>query len=527
MAPLPDDLLRSHAWPAPNTGAIDLIETHVSWVLRGDHEVFKVKKPVNLGFLDFRSPARRRQACEDEVRLNARLAPGVYLGVVPVTERQDGSLAFGGDGPVVDWAVRMRRLSDGCRADLLLARGALERAHIDRVAEVVAGLHAAGEVSAELAARTASPEAILLNVTDNFDQTRGTGPALLEAKEAREVERGQVAFVLKSASLMQRRLAQGFVRDGHGDLRLEHLYFEQAGLSIIDCIEFDERYRVADGCSDIAFLSMDLAAHGRVDLAERLLARYARASDDYDLYSLVDFYEGYRAWVRAKVSAMLARDGGASDAARQRATADARRHFALALACGRTSAVQPSLVCIGGVIASGKSTIADALADELSCPVVDADRARKHLLGVPESRRLSDPAWQGAYAPETSQRVYDEVLRRADVVLQSGRPVVVDASFRTRALRQEARRVAVARGVRFCFVECRASLDECRRRVAERKAGPSDGRLEIFDAFVAGYEAVGEMRPAEHVVLDTSCPVEASLATLREHVATWPRGLNS
>jgi aminoglycoside phosphotransferase family enzyme/predicted kinase len=527
VAPLPDDLMRPEAWPSPAPSAVELVETHVSWVFRADRDVIKVKKPLDLGFLDFRSTERRRKACDDEVRLNARLAGATYLGVVPVTRGDDGSLRIGGPGPAVDWGVHMKRLADTCRADSLLARGALRGEQIDRVAEILAGFHASAAVPAEVALRWASPEAVARNVRDNFAQTRALAPGLLPEPASKEVERAQLALLADRASLFEARVDGGFVRDGHGDLRLEHLYFEPDGLRIIDCIEFDERYRVADVCCDVAFLSMDLAAHGRVDLAERLLARYARASDDYDLYALVDFYEGYRAWVRAKVAAIVACDPGAADAVRQRAAAEARRHFALALACNRASLVAPSLVCVGGIIASGKSTVAEALAGDLSCPVVDADRTRKHLLGVSETRRLDDPLWQGAYAPGTTERVYAEVLRRAERVLASGRSVVVDASFRSRPLRAAARRLASARGVRFCFVECRAPLEECRRRVALRRGGPSDGRLEILDGFAESYDAVDEIEVPDHLVLETTRPLGELREAFRDRVATWPARLTA
>jgi aminoglycoside phosphotransferase family enzyme/predicted kinase len=525
VAHLPDDLLKPGSWPEPRPGAVELVETHVSWVLRGEREVFKVKKPVNLGFLDFRSPERRREACEDEVRLNARLGGGTYLGVVPVTDGEGGALRLGGHGLAVDWAVHMHRLDDACRSDALLARGAFGFPEVDALADVLSRFHAGADVAPEVAARWASPEAVARNVRENFEQTRALAPEFFEEEAAREVERAQLADLSGKASLLEARVRQGFVRDGHGDLRLEHVYFQPEGLSVIDCIEFDERYRVGDTCADIAFLSMDMAAHGRVDLAERLLARYARASDDYDLYGLVDFYEGYRAWVRAKVAAILARDPSAGEVARQRAAAEARRHLTLALACNRSAAAAPSLVAVGGVIASGKSTVSEVLAVELSCPIVDADRTRKHLLGVPEERPLHDPAWQGAYAPEVSTRVYDEVARRASVVLASGRSVVVDASLRSRALRAKMQDLARRSRVPFCFVECRAPLDACRERLARRLGGPSDGRLEVFDAFAQGFEAVDELAPSEHLVVDTTRPLEGSLAPFRERVTTWPRGL--
>jgi len=516
---LPDDLLRPEAWPAPRPRAIERIETHVSWVLRAEGEVLKLKKPVDLGFVDFRSPERRRAACEDEVRLNSRLAPGTYLGVVPVVERGDGTLGLGGGGRVVDWAVRMERLDDDARADTMLARGALTVAHLDAVAEAIAGFHAGAAVPQDAAARWGSREAVERNVRDNFEQTAFAVPDRVDAATAREVERAQRAFLDRHGALFAARVASGRVRDGHGDLRLEHVYFDR-GLRIIDCVEFDERYRVADACADVAFLSMDLAAHDRVDLGERFLARYARAADDHDLYALVDFYEGYRAWVRGKVAAMLAEDAGAPDETRRRAAAEARRHFLLALACTRKPVVEPMLVCVGGTIASGKSTIADALSDGLACPVVDADRTRKRMLGVETTTALDEAPWRGAYDLGFTERVYDEVLRRASVVLASNRWVIVDASFRSRAMRERARRIARERGLRVLFVECRCPAEVCRARLVRREheRGVSDGRLAIFDDFSASFEPMTELAPEEHVAVDTTRPNEVVLSALRGRI---------
>jgi aminoglycoside phosphotransferase family enzyme/predicted kinase len=531
---LPRDLLRPDAWPDPKPHDVELVETHVSWVMRGDREVIKVKKPVDLGFLDFRSPERRRQACLDEVRLNARLAPGVYLGVVPIVLRSDGTQAIGAAGDAAggaaggaagEWAVRMNRLDDARRADAMLERGALAHEHVDALADAIADLHARAEVPVEVARRWASAPAVDTNVRENFAQTLETAAELAGPRVAREVEATQLGFVRDHQALFASRVDSGRVRDGHGDLRLEHAYFEDEGLRVIDCVEFDERYRVADVCADVAFLSMDLAAHGRVDLAERLLARYARAAHDYDLYALVDFYEGYRAWIRGKVAGILAHDAGASDEVRERAAAQARRHFLLAQASERPHLVPASLVCVGGIIASGKSTVAAAFADDVACPVVDADRTRKHLLGVAETRALDHPAWSGAYDRSMTDRVYAEILRAASVVLASGRSVVVEASFRSRAMRDAARRLARSRGVPFRFVECRAPVEECRARLARRPRGPSDARLAIFDDFVAQFEPVTELAPSEHVVLDTMRPLAASLDAMRARVVTWPRGL--
>jgi aminoglycoside phosphotransferase family enzyme/predicted kinase len=523
------DLLRREAYGALRPTRVDLAETHISWVFLLDADVFKVKKPVALGFVDFRSIEQRKAACDAEVRLNARLAPHVYRGVVPIRRGDDGRFIAGGDGKVVDWAVHMVRLSDDHRADLLLARGELTGESIDAVAARIASFHAAARCD-ESTARLGTPDAISFNVEENFAQTRGHVAKYVNADQAEEMARWQTAFVRGHEALFAQRIAAGRVRDGHGDLRLEHVYLGQVASSadptIIDCIEFSDRFRFADVCSDVAFLSMDLAAHRRVDLAERLLARYARDADDFDLYALVDFYESYRAYVRGKIAAIVAADGGLDSDARQRAESDARRYFLLALAVERRSMLLPAVACVGGLIASGKSTIADRVGLALSAPVVEADRTRKAILGVEATRPIDESAWQGVYDPAFTEKVYAEVLRRADVVLASGRPVVVDASFRSRAMRRAAQDLAARHHVPFCFIECRADPSVSRSRLVARAAarGVSDGRLEIFDAFRAQFETVDELAPGDHVVLDTTRPLDENMAALRARLDAWPPG---
>ncbi len=525
---LNDDLLRPAAFAAvARTECVSLAETHISWVFLLDRDVFKVKKPVDLGFLNFSSRDQRLRACEEEVRLNARLAPGVYRGVVPITRDERGYCTVGGPGRVVDWAVHMERLPDEERADTRLAGGTLSVDRIDAIAFRIAEFHDTARGDDKVAVH-GRPSAIEKNIRENFDQTRYALSRYLVPDEAEEVVRWQTGFARDQQVRFQRRVAQGRIRDGHGDLRLEHVYIGPGGgIRVLDCIEFNERFRYADVCADIAFLSMDLAAHGRVDLAERLLASYARAADDFDLYTVVDFYESYRAFVRGKVSSMLARDDGADATSRRRAEEEARRYFLLALSSDRQSLLRPALLAVGGVIASGKSTIADRLSMELSAPVVEADRTRKAMLGVDALHRLDEPAWTGAYDPAFSDRVYDELFRRAGIVLGSGRPVVIDASFRSASLRRGARDLARAHGVPFHFVECRAPQPVCRERLVARarERTVSDGRLAIFDEFCAHYEPVGELSSDEHRVLDTTRPIDESLETLRRSLALWPRGL--
>ena len=527
VADLAADLLRPEAYPAPHPDHVELRETHVSRVFMTEGEVFKVKKAVRFGFLDFSTLDARRRACEAEVVLNSRLAAGTYLGLVPVRLDEQGRHHFGPVGEVVDWAVHMLRLPDALRADERLVAGTLTKRHIDAVASSLADFHARARTDSA-SSEWGSVDAIVQNVRENFDEVDAAREGLLTEAQAREVERGQLDFLRDRARMFERRREDGRIREGHGDLRLEHLYLDEAGaLTIIDCIEFNARFRCADVCADVAFLSMDLAAQGHVELAERLLARYARAADDYDLYALVDFYEGYRAYIRGKVSTLSARQ--TSGPLRDRALADARRHFALALSTGRRSLLEPVVVAVGGVIASGKSTIADALGDRLSAPVIDADRTRKHLVGVAPTTRDTSAAFEGPYALAMTDRVYAEMMLRASTVLESGRPVVLDASFRTEQLRRAARDLAAEHGVPFLMVDCRARPEVCRERLVrrERETSVSDGRLAIFDAFCARVEPPVELPPPELLVLDTERTVEESMAVIDERLSTWPSGLTS
>lgn len=249
----------------------------------------------------------------------------------------------------------MKRLPDANRADERLSGGRLTAAHLERVAERLARFHRDCGFSEE-AAGYGAVTAIRFNLQENFDQTMATISDYLSGEQVRKLESWQLRFLEERSSLFEERMRSDRVRDGHGDLRLEHLYLDDRGaVEIVDCIEFNERFRFADVCADVVFLAMDLAWHGRVDLAERFLAYYAREADDYDLYPLVDFYESYRAFVRGKIASMVATDEAMSQMARERAREEARRYYRLALASERRPLLPPTVIAVGGVIASGKS----------------------------------------------------------------------------------------------------------------------------------------------------------------------------
>lgn len=514
---LHDALLAPGAFPAAVASPVERVSTHISWVFLLERDVYKVKRPVDLGFLDFRTLEKRRLVCEAEVELNRRLAPDVYLGVVPIGRTDDGRFHVDGPGQVVDWAVHMRRLPDADRADNLLREGKLSLDQLDQIAQRLADFHAQAARGPHVA-NFGAPEQIARNVGENFVQTRSSVERFLSGRQAAELENWQRNFLRDHAKLFRERSERGYVRDGHGDLRLEHVYIVAGEVIILDCIEFNDRFRYADVCSDVAFLSMDLEAAGRVDLAELLLARYARYSNDFDLYGLIDFYESYRAFVRAKVASFMAADESVDYSTREQAWQLARHYALLALSAKRSPVVPPVLVAVGGLIASGKSALAQRLGTLLAAPIIDTDRIRKHLAGRRPSEPMAEPAFKGAYSEEASVRVYDELCRRAGIVLRSGRPIVVEASFRTAAERARIRGLAHDCKVPFQFLECRAPAEVCKARLAERAkaASISDGRLDIFDAFAASFEAVTELGPPEHVVVDTTRDIDVTLDQLKQ-----------
>ena len=504
---LVNDLQRPEAYPAPRPSRITQVTTHISWVFLGDRDVWKLKRPVDYGFVNYTTLARRRRCCEDEVRLNRRLAPDVYLGVVPVRLGPHGYW-LGPEGEIVDYAVRMRRLSDERSAEALLRQGSLTPGHLTRLATRLARFFADAVPVPELGAL----ETIRGNLVENFLQVEPVVGQFLSQETFDAVRAWQVEVLDRHADRFRRRVEQGRIRDGHGDLRLEHVYFETDEPIVIDCVEFNRQLRGGDVAADVAFLAMELTARSRVDLAESFLAAFALASDDHDLYGVVDFYAGYRAWVRGKVAAFLAADAGTPPEKARRKAEEARSLFTLARSYTEARTGAAPVVAIGGLIGSGKSTLAEALGHAIGSPIVSSDRVRKALAGIRPTERAADEVYSAAF----SARTFDELFRRAAVVLTSGRGVVLDATFRERALRLRARDLARQHGRPFLFVETACDEATLRERLRRRAAGPSisDAEEALLDRVRREFEPVTELDAGQHVRAETTGAPDAAVKTV-------------
>jgi len=462
-----------------------VVQTHASYVFLAGSIVYKVKKPVSFGFLDFSTLARRRRFCLREVALNRHLAPDVYVDVVPICGA-GRAFSLNGDGAVVEYAVRMRRLSDRGFASKRLRRGRFGPRAVDRVAAKLGRFYRAQMAAAE----RRLPDRQRLSIDDNLRLIRrhATGASTRAAVAA--LSAFTHAFYAEHDALLRRRRSEGRVLDCHGDLRLEHVHIEGAKIRIYDCIEFNDRLRTIDVANDVAFLAMDLDYEGRPDLARQLVRAIGRATGDRDLAKLVEFYKCYRAAVRNKVECLRVVESDARETERVASAERAARYLALALHYA-TLGSRPAIVVVMGEVACGKSTLARGIAEALGVSVASSDVIRKRLAKLPLHRRPSGKRREVLYAKGMSRRVYTALLAAARRAVTIEHSIVLDATFARRADRDRLRALAGRFGASVQFIELLTPPALRRRRLAERArvAGSvSDARLEDFDALAKRYE---------------------------------------
>jgi len=498
---------------------VEHVQTHISHVFLAGPYVFKLKKAVRFPFLDFSTRALRLHFCREELRLNRRLSPAVYLDVVPITRRPDGSLELGGPGAAIDYVLRMRRLPSDRLLPALLARDAVTPAMMTELAQHLAAFHAAAPTGAAVDPH-ASPEAVRTRWSDTIAIIAPfAGTAIPRELQAILADFGP-RFIAHHETLLRARQAERRIRDGHGDLHAEHVCFVDAaapaavedgdalppGIYVFDCLEFSLPLRCTDVVAEIAFLTMDLEMRGRRELGACFADAYADAAGDARVPTLLPFYASARACVRAEVECLTSRAPDLDDARRAAAAARAARYAELAVRCA-WRAQGPLLIACTGLSGTGKSTLAAGLAAAMDATVIRTDVLRKRV--------AADASLDaGAYTAEARGRVYATLASDADAMLGAGRRVIADATFLRRRDRDRLRAVARRRSVPYVFVECVADPDRVRQRLDARTSDDvSDARWDTYGAQQEEAEPIDATEPTLRVRTDAT-PADVQMGAL-------------
>ncbi len=486
-------------------------DTHISAVFLTGDFVYKLKKPIDFGFLDYTGLETRRRMCELEVCLNRRLSSGVYLGAVPLSRAGDGFRP--GDGEdVVEYAVKMKQLPDEASLDNLIASGKAGRDRMSRLGRRLAEFYASSQRDGQID-RYGSREVIGFNIEENFRQLAPFVGKLPGKDRFDFVVESSRAFLSDRQRLFERRIAQRRICDGHGDLRAEHVYFLDR-IQIIDCIEFNERFRYGDTAVDLAFLHMDVERLGGSDLSVAVLEGYTKSCLDYGIYTLLDFYACYRAVVKMKISCLLIAEQAET---RRRRLMDRRAVEYLDLAFRYAiQFARPTLWVLCGMPATGKSTYAKRLHEIFDILLLRSDEARKEL---PEYREGQGPVpfGTGVYRPEMRGRAYSRLLSMAQEELKNGRSVILDATFSRKKWRDEAARLAQDLDANILFFECVSSRATVLERLSRRRQGSngdSDARAEHLPGLIDEFENLDELSPDRHTRINTENDIEANLRTM-------------
>ena len=496
-------------------GKIDRRETHVSHVFLAGAFAYKLKKPVKFPFLDASTLAQRKKFCLLELSLNRRLAPSIYLEIVPVVELA-GRLQLGGRGRVIEWVVKMRRLPEKRMLDYLLARSKVRAKDIEQVAHRLIPFFRRAARSRSID-RFGLPSQVRELVLGNLSECRPFVGTLLPETDRQQLEAAYKQYLALHEPLLAARVRKRCIIDGHGDLRCENICLSEP-VSIFDCVEFQPAFRCGDIANDFSFLVMDLEFRSRRDLARVLVNHYRRTMRDSTFDQVLPFYQCHRSLVRGKVRgfAWLQRPKTAQG---RRIRTLSRRHFGLAVKYARQFA-PPRLLVVGGLIGTGKSTTAKWLADALGAVWLRTDEIR--LNEFSQERRPNQEFSEGLYAPQVSEKVYRRLIQRAETLVRRGHSVVCDGTFSKAAGRNELRRVAQRCRASFHFFECVVPRAIALRRLAQRlasKADISEARPEHYDRLRAGFEPVRAWPAAAWTRLradrSPAAVLEAALHSLR------------
>jgi len=467
------------------------LQTHISWVFVASPFVFKVKKPVNFGFLDFNTLEKRRHFCQRELELNRRLCPDIYLGVVPIYESASG-FSFNAEGEITEYSVKMRELPHGWFLRELLAKSLVGEAEINRMIACLHRFYESETPTPEIE-QWGTPQKLKISTDENFVQVEPFMGRTISPVAFETIRHFTNQFYAANEKLFCERIEQHRIRDCHGDLHLDHIHLTPEATTIFDCIEFNDRFRFIDIANDLAFLAMDFDFGGRSDLGNLLLRNAAREFHDAGILKVTNFYKCYRAFVRGKVESIQATEKETADPREHEK--QAARYFRLAVRYV-VSGSEPLVLVVMGRVGTGKTTVARQLASELDWPIFSSDKIRKTLAGIPLTERTAPELRDKMYSKQMTEQTYKKLVEDGLAALATHNGVILDATFSTRANRDFLREQCAKANVRLQVVELDADLGQIKRRLNARdetSAEISDARLEDFEKLNAAYEPPSEL----------------------------------
>jgi len=488
---------------------VERIETHISWVFIAGDDVYKVKKAVNFGFLDFTTLEKRRFYCEEEVRLNSRLAPEVYLGVIEIGLDKENRIVLGKGETPLEYAVHMKKIPSEKMLKKLLLRPDFNTSVMTDIAKKLVLFHREAETGGEID-ETGNIETVRRNHEENFSQTEPFIGITISAPRHAFISSFARRFLDIHVDLFHKRVLEHRIRDCHGDLHLEHIVVSDDNIIIFDCIEFNKRFRYGDIAAEVSFLAMDLDFNGYAALSDQFVKAYVAESGDFEIPMLIHFYKCYYAFVRGKVTGFRLNEPQISPEERTIVTETAARYFDLAFSYAARF-TKPTLIIMAGLMGSGKSFAARDLSRITGAPVIQMDVIRKELCDLPPLERRLDDFGQGIYSDDITRFVYQKSLEQAKGLMEAGKSVIIDASFKRKAHRQAANSLAGELKADFFVIECVCPDQRIRERLAARtmdRNEVSDGRMEIFDAQKEDFDAIAEFPPSVHLIVDTSGKLE-------------------
>lgn len=509
-------LKKRESYPHP-VDKVEHIQTHISHVFIAGSFVYKLKKPVDFGFLDYSTLQKRKKYCQREVELNRRLSDDIYIGVVRILK--EGNHYFfeeneTGSGVTIEYVVKMRKLQDTYFLNRIVERGELTNKHLDRVADILTTFYLNQNHSKDLS-EWGTIETIKFNTDENFSQTEQFIGHSIPQNAFKAIRYFTNNYFQKNKDLFQRRIEDGRIVDGHGDLHLEHIHISPEKVQIYDCIEFNNRFRYGDFAADLAFLAMDLDFNKCMCEERYFVDMMSEKLKDDELSQIIDFYKCYRAYVKGKVKSLQSVEEEVPEENRKLLKEKASLYFKLSLNYALVGS-EPMVIVIMGRIATGKSTLAEALSDQLNIDLFSSDRVRKSLAGLPLTQRTPVNKRRSIYSPEMSEKTYGTLISKAKDSVDNGKSVILDATFNKREFREKLQDCFKKKAV-LLFVEVKASDEIILKRLKARNKEEnviSDARLEDFEKLAASYTSPAEMDSQSFITVHTDQSLEDSLEQL-------------